>query len=179
MKSKSISASLPIETFDHLKAMANDRGVGHSVFARQIIEAALGEIPKQSVSKRRIRPIKKVTIGVDAEILTGLEREAKSEGVAVSTWAASILAARYREAPQPVKRERHLIQKAFFQLVGVGRNLNQMTYAMSRGILMGEAREPTRQEIASLRKEMQEIREDLRCYASGRYDFQTTFQQKR
>ena len=164
---------LPKSDVTRLKQVAKKQGVSSSAILRQIITAVVEVEGEEPAPKKRFRRVKKVTVTVDAELFTALETEAVTERVTPSTWAGVVLRARFMKSPQPVKQERRLIQKAFFQLQGIGRNINQITYAMNHGILVGEAREPTRQEVAGLREEVQQLRQELRRYAKGRYKFQT------
>lgn len=173
MKSNYVTARLPSETFDKLKAAATEQGLGHSVYARRMIEAVLDATPEPKLHKPRLRPVRKVTIGVDAETLGVLVIEAKAEQVAISTWAGAVLAARCKKAPRPVERERRMISLSFHQLAGMARNINQMAKAMNRGILTGIDKTPAMKELEQLREEVQSLRLDLRNYAAGRYVFQT------
>ncbi|WP_143520748.1 plasmid mobilization relaxosome protein MobC, partial [Puniceibacterium antarcticum] len=79
-----------------------------------------------------------------------------------------------RQAPQAVGRERRGIQKAFRQLRGLAVNVNQIAYALNRGVLTGAGADLTHAEVAALRDEVAVLRKALSAYAGGRFRFQTS-----
>ncbi|BAQ67806.1 hypothetical protein NHU_00637 [Rhodovulum sulfidophilum] len=101
-----------------------------------------------------------------------LEEEAKARGVTVSTWVGSMLQARYRRAPQPLPSDRALIQRAFRNLRGVAVNINQIAYALNRGVLTGAGAELTADELRGFSAEIAAARRDLGALASGKYAVQ-------
>ena len=102
-----------------------------------------------------------------------LAKEARAQHVPPSTWAARLLTARLRSAPQPVKGERRPIQYAFRQLRGMATNLNQIATVMNRGVFTGDRYAPSKAELNALRQEVQALRGELASYASGRFRFQS------
>lgn len=138
-----------------------------------MIETVSGEadVPDQKPTKARREG--KVTVRLGQDVRQALEREARSQHVPVSSWAARLLTARVRSAPQPVKSERKIIQAGFRQLRGMATNLNQMATVMNRGVFTGDRYAPTKEEMQALHREVQVLRAELARYAGGRFTFQT------
>lgn len=171
-RNQTAQVRLSPETMTRLKAAATEQGVTVSEFLRLLVAHVTEDVSPERKPVSKARREGKLTVRIPLDARNALGREAKEQGVAPSTWAANVLTARLRSAPQPVKRERRLITKAFFQLMGIGRNLNQMAYAMNKGILVGEDRSRKVGELRQLQAEVEALRSELRTYASGRYKFQ-------
>lgn len=173
-KSAVVHARVSPEIRSRLEGLAAEAGVNISGVLRILIESATkngpGGGPASLPSKGRREG--KVTVRLPAEVRDGLEREAKGQGVSLSTWAAAVISARTRRAPQPIPSERRTIQRAFRQLRGLAVNVNQIAYALNRGVLTGAGAALTREEVAALRHDVAALREVLRTYAEGRLSFQ-------
>ncbi len=156
-----------------LEAAAAEHGLTVSVFLRQMIDAVTGEteVPDQKPTKARREG--KVTVRLGHEVRQELEAEAQTQHLPVSTWAANLLTARVRSAPQPARGERKHIQWAFRQLRGMATNLNQIATVMNRGVFTGDSYAPTKGEMQDLRRDVLALRAELARYADGRFVFQT------
>lgn len=154
------------------EAVAAEHGLTSSEFLRQVIETVSGEVDMPDEKPTKARREGKVTVRLGQGVRQALEREAQTQHVPLSTWAARLLTARVRSAPQPVKGERKYIQAAFRQLRGMATNLNQMATVMNRGVFTGDSYAPTKGELQALRREVQALRAELAKYASGRFTFQ-------
>ncbi len=58
------------------------------------------------------------------------------------------------------------------QIHGLATNVNQIAYAMNRGVFTGDSYAPVRKEVAQLRGEVAELRQQVRGFAKGRLAFQ-------
>ncbi|WP_254604354.1 plasmid mobilization relaxosome protein MobC [Leisingera sp. ANG59] len=101
-----------------------------------------------------------------------LSKEADRAGVTPSTLAANLLTARLRAAPQPTARDRRRFMAGLRQIHGLSTNVNQIAYAMNRGVFTGDSYAPARNEMAQLRREVAELRQQVRDFARGRLVFQ-------
>uniref|UniRef100_A4X0N9 Bacterial mobilisation domain-containing protein n=1 Tax=Cereibacter sphaeroides (strain ATCC 17025 / ATH 2.4.3) TaxID=349102 RepID=A4X0N9_CERS5 len=173
-KSVVVHARVPPEIRARLEGLAAEAGVHVSGVLRALIEDAVRDTSTQKAPPllSRARREGKVTVRLAADVRDRLEREAKGQGVSLSTWAAAVIGARARHAPQPVPSERRTIQAAFRQLRGLAVNVNQIAYALNRGVLTGAAAELTREEVTALRQDVSALRDVLRTYAAGRLSFQ-------
>lgn len=106
---KAAKTYLPPERHAQLEALAASEGQTVSVLLGRLIDLALdGEEapvqPRRPLSRARREG--KVTVRLSADVRQDLEEEARSQGVTASTWAAVLLSARMRNAPQMVAGER-------------------------------------------------------------------------
>jgi antitoxin component of RelBE/YafQ-DinJ toxin-antitoxin module len=172
-KSELVRARVAPASKTRFEAVAAEHGLSSSEFLRQVIETVSGEadLPDQKPTKALREG--KVTVRLGQEVRQALEREAQTQHVPVSTWAARLLTARVRSAPQPVKGERKAIQAAFRQLRGMATNLNQIATVMNRGVFTGDSYAPTKEEMQALRRDVQALRAELAKYVGGRFAFQT------
>lgn len=173
-KSVVVHARVPPEIRARLEGLAVEAGLHLSGVLRALIDDAVRDASQAKAAPlpSRARREGKVTVRLAADVRDGLEREAKGQGVSLSTWTAAVIGARARHAPQPVPSERRTIQAAFRQLRGLAVNVNQIAYALNRGVLTGAGAELTREEVAALRQDVSALREVLRAYAAGRLSFQ-------
>jgi len=172
---KAASTYLAPERHARLSALAAEQGQTVSVFLSRLIELVLEEqAPQETPVTRRSRARRegKVTVRLAEDVRTALDTEAKGQGVTVSTWAATLLSARMRSAPQMPKNQRRQTIRGFRQLHGMAVNVNQIAYALNRGVLTGAGAELTAQEVRRLSDAVAELRRELRLFASGRYQFQ-------
>ncbi|SLN69933.1 hypothetical protein ROA7450_03798 [Roseovarius albus] len=174
-KSKLAGTLLSPERHAQLRAAAEAEGLTVSKYLGRLVELVLEDtspVGIQSDVPTKARREGKVTVRLGQEVRQALEREAQTQHVPVSTWAARLLTARVRSAPQPVKGERKIIQAAFRQLRGMATNLNQIAAVMNRGVFTGDTYAPTKDELQVLRRDVQVLRADLTKYAGGRFAFQ-------
>lgn len=177
IKSALVKTRVPPDVRARLEAVAADADLSVSAVLRLLINNAVqGQEPMAQPDRppTKARRKGKVTVRLTADVREALEKEARSQGVTISTWAAALLAARMRQAPQPIQGERRAIQKAYRQLRGLSVNVNQIAYALNRGVLTGSGAELTRKEVLELRSEIAELRQSLSFYAAGRFSFQST-----
>ncbi len=175
-KSTLLQTRVPLDLRAKLEAVAEEAGLTPSRLLRLLIENAVAgeEAPAEPARRRsRARREGKVTVRLAEDVRSDLEAEAKGQGVTVSTWAAVLLAARMRGSPQPVKGERRAIQAAYRQLRGLATNVNQIAYALNRGVLTGAGAALTRDEVAGLRNDIADLRSVVSTYAAGRLTFQS------
>ena len=121
----------------------------------------------------RTRPRRRQVLRLPADVRQDLVEEARSQGVTASTWAAALLSARMRNAPQMVVGERRGVRAAYRQLRGLAVNANQIAYALNRGVLMGAGADLTKAEVEGLRQDIAKLRMALSVYAEGRFQFQS------
>ena len=155
------------------QAVAAEHDLSPSEFLRQVIETVSGAIEAPDRMPTKALREGKVTVRLGERVRLKLEREAKAQHVPVSTWAARLLTARMRSAPQPVAGERKPIQHAFRQLRGMATNLNQIATVMNRGVFTGESYAPAKGELQDLRRDVHVLRLELAKYAGGRFTFQS------
>lgn len=155
------------------QAVAAEHDLSPSAFLRQVIETISGAVEAPDRMPTRALREGKVTVRLREEVRLKLEQEAQTQHVPTSTWAARLLTARMRSAPQPVQGERKPIQHAFRQLRGMATNLNQIATVMNRGVFTGDSYAPTKGELQDLRRDVQALRLELAKYAGGRFAFQT------
>ncbi|WP_261397318.1 plasmid mobilization relaxosome protein MobC [Leisingera aquaemixtae] len=58
------------------------------------------------------------------------------------------------------------------QIQGLATNVNQIAYAMNRGVFTGDSYAPARAEVEQLRNDVAELRQQVREFARGRLAFQ-------
>ena len=180
-KSKLAGTLLAPERHAQLKTAADAEGLTVSKYLGRLVDLVMEEVDPTTDPLRlptKARREGKVTVRLGQEVRQALECEAQTQHVPVSTWAARLLTARVKSAPQPVKGERRYIQSAFRQLRGMATNLNQMATVMNRGVFTGESYAPTKGEMQALRRDVQALRADLARYAGGRFTFQTSVGEK-
>lgn len=155
-------------------ALALEHGLSPSDFLRLMIDQVTDGI--EAVAAEDAEPAKrrqaKVTVRLPEDVSEILAVDAKGQGVRPSTWAAAILMAKFRNAPQPVKPQRKAIRRAFRQLRGMATNMNQMAVVMNRGVFTGNSYAPTRAELAALRQDIATLRSDLARFAGGQFQIQ-------
>ena len=176
-KTETVKTRVPPDLRASLEGVAEEAGLTTSGLLRLLIENVTEDADTPSAPPRlasRARLDGKVTVRLAEDVRAKLETEARGQGVAVSTWAATLLSARLRQAPQAVGRERRGIQRAFRQLRGLAVNVNQIAYALNRGVLTGAGADLTHAEVAALRDEVAVLRKALSAYAGGRFRFQTS-----
>ncbi|WP_120632593.1 MobC family plasmid mobilization relaxosome protein [Ruegeria sp. EL01] len=174
LKSELLRARVSPTSKSRFEAVAAAHGVSPSEFLRQMVETVSDDAPApetQHVYPPKARREGKVTVRLGMEVREMLAKEARGQHVPPSTWAARLLTARLRSAPQPVKGERKHIQGAFRQLRGMATNLNQIATVMNRGVFTGDSYAPTKVELNALRQEVHALRGDLARYAAGRFAF--------
>lgn len=172
-KSELVRTRIAPASKTRFEAVAAEHGLSPSEFLRQVIETVSGDVDIVNQKPTKARREGKVTVRLGEGVRQALEREAQTQHVPVSTWAARLLTTRVRSAPQPVKGERKIIQSAFRQLRGMATNLNQMATVMNRGVFTGDSYAPTKNELQALRRDVQALRVELTKYAGGRFAFQT------
>lgn len=171
-KSELVRTRIAPASKTRFEAVAAAHGLSPSEFLRQVIETVSGDVDVPDQKPTKARREGKVTVRLGEGVRQALEREGQTQQVPVSTWAARLLTARVRSAPQPVKGERRYIQAAFRQLRGMATNLNQIATVMNRGVFTGDSYAPTKAEMQALRREVQALRAELAKYAGGRFAFQ-------
>jgi hypothetical protein len=175
-KKKAAMTYLPPDRHAQLAALAASEGQTVSVLLGRLISLALDgdeAAPPPSRPTSRARREGKVTVRLAADVRQDLEEEAQSQGVTASTWAAALLSARMRNAPQMVAGERRGVRAAYRQLRGLAVNANQIAYALNRGVLTGAGAELTKAEVEILRQDVAKLRMALSVYAEGRFRFQS------
>ncbi|UWQ35392.1 plasmid mobilization relaxosome protein MobC (plasmid) [Leisingera sp. M527] len=168
-------AYLPPDRHAQLAAVAEAKGQTVSAFLGQLIDIVLGEEEGPAESQRpssRSRREGKVTVRLASDARDSLSEEAERAGLTPSTWAANLLTARLRTAPQPTARDRRRFMAGLRQIHGLSTNVNQIAYAMNRGVFTGDSYAPARNELAQLRREVAELRQQVRDFARGRLAFQ-------
>lgn len=173
---KAAKTYLPPERHAQLEALAASEGQTVSVLLGRLIGLVLDEdetAPPPSRPLTRARREGKVTVRLAADVKQELEEEARSQGVTASTWAAALLSARMRNAPQMVSGERRGVRAAYRQLRGLAVNANQIAYALNRGVLTGAGADLTKAEVEGLRQDIANLRRALSVYAEGRFQFQS------
>lgn len=173
-KSALVQTRVPPVVRKKLEALASSEGLNVSELLRLMIDQVTEGVEAAPVedaepAKRRES---KVTVRLPKDVSEIMAVDAKGQGVTPSTWAATILMAKFRRAPQPVKPQRIAIQRAFRQLRGVATNLNQMATLMNRGVFTGSGYAPSRVELAGLREEVGILRSDLARFAGGQFEVQ-------
>ncbi len=170
-KKKLLKAYLPPEQADRFAAICAAEGLSASSVVRLLIDDFVGRqeapAPKSLPSKSRREG--KVTARLPRDVREDLEAEAKRNGVAASSWVAAILQTRYRKAPYMLNSERRGARHALRQLRGLSVNVNQIAYALNRGVLTGAGAELTRDELMKFRDDVADLRKALNAYAGGRY----------
>ena len=175
-KKKAAMTYLPPERHAQLAALAASEGQTVSILLGRLIALALeGDeaAPPPSRPTSRARREGKVTVRLAADVRQELEEEARSQGVTASTWAAALLSARMRNAPQMVSGEKQGVRAAYRQLRGLAVNANQIAYALNRGVLTGAGANLTKAEVEGLRQDIAQLRMALSAYAEGRFQFQS------
>jgi hypothetical protein len=175
-KKKAAMTYLPPDRHAQLAALAASEGQTVSVLLGRLISLALDgdeAAPPPSRPTSRARREGKVTVRLAADVRQDLEEEARSQDVTASTWAAALLSARMRNAPQMVAGERRGVRAAYRQLRGLAVNANQIAYALNRGVLTGAGAELTKAEVEILRQDVAKLRMALSVYAEGRFRFQS------
>ena len=173
-KSEVVRARISTAAKARFEAVAAENGLSPSDFLRLMIDQVTeGVVVPDSISgAEQVKRQQKVTVRLPSDVAGHLADDAKEQGVTASTWAAAILMAKFRVAPQPVKPQRQAIQKSFRQLRGMATNTNQMAALMIRGVFTGDSYAPSRSELAALRTGIADLRADLRQFAGGQYALQ-------
>lgn len=173
-KSEVVRARISKAAKARFEAVAAENGLSPSDFLRMIIDQVTEGIvvPDNISDEVQVKSRQKVTVRLPNDVAGHLADDAQRQGVRSSTWAASILIAKFRAAPQPMKSQRRAIQKSFRQLRGMATNTNQMAALMNRGVFTGDSYAPTHAELTALRKGIADLRADLRQFAAGHYDLQ-------
>ena len=173
-KSEVVRARISRAAKARFEAVAAENGLSPSDFLRLMIDQVTeGIVVPDNISEdAQVKRQQKVTVRLPRDVAGYLADDAKAQGVTASTWAASILMAKFRGAPQPVKSQRRAIQRSFRQLQGMATNTNQMAALMNRGVFTGNSYAPNRSELAALRTGIADLRADLRQFAGGQYDLQ-------
>lgn len=167
-----LSCEIVEEKAQRFRALAKSGGLTPTDLLRRAVDAYLDDAPEDAKPVGTSRREAKVTVRLDDACMANLDADAAQMGVTPSTWAATILMAKFREAPQPTKPERAAIQKAFRQLFGMGTNINQMALAMNRGLLRGRSVLPTLDELMKLRQQLEQLEDQLAEYAAGKFKVQ-------
>ena len=87
------------ETAAQLRATALAQGHSDSSFVRWLIETVLEDDDAPGETSKKARRETKVTVRLPQDVAVSLAADAKGQGVAPSTWTASILMAKFRNAP--------------------------------------------------------------------------------
>ncbi|MBW4710757.1 hypothetical protein KX928_23450 [Roseobacter sp. YSTF-M11] len=119
-KSKLAGTLLASERHAQLKAAAEAEGLTVSKYLGRLVDHLLEEMSPAGVQSdvpTKARREGKVRVRLGQDVRQLLEREAQTQHVPVSSWAARLLTARVRSALQPVKGERKVIQAAFVNSV--------------------------------------------------------------
>lgn len=108
-RSEILQTRVPPDVRDRLEAAAEEAGVTVSALLWLVIETVVDgqdapEGPRRFPSRSRREG--KVTVRLAEDVRGALGKEARSRGIAVSTWAASMIRARYRGSPQPLPKDR-------------------------------------------------------------------------
>lgn len=172
---KAAKTYLSPERHAQLEAVAAAEGQTVSAFLGRLIDLVLEaeDVPEPFKFPSQSRRDGKVTVRLPLGVRGKLEKEAKARGVPDSTWVASMLNARYRRATQPLPPDRTMIQRGFRNLRGVAVNINQIAYALNRGVLTGAHAELTADELRDLSAQIHAARLELRSFARGHYEAQT------
>lgn len=157
-----------------LEVLASSEGMKVSELLRLMIDQVTEGVEVDDDKSRAAKPKReaKVTVRLPGDVVGHLADDANNQGVTPSTWAATILMAKFRKAPQPVKPQRKAIRRAFRQLRGMATNTNQMAKLMNRGVFTGNNYAPTRSELMKLRDDVAMLRADLALFAGGQFEIQ-------
>ncbi|MEW2915188.1 hypothetical protein [Leisingera sp. JC11] len=172
---KAAMAYLPPDRHAQLAAVAEANEQTVSAFLGQLIDIVLGQEESPAEPQRpssRSRREGKVTVRLASGARDILSEEAARSGVTPSTWAANLLTARLRAAPQPPARDRRRFMAGLRQIHGLATNVNQIAYVMNRGVFTGDSYALARNEVAQLRGEVAELRQQVRDFARGQLAFQ-------
>ena len=151
-KTTLVQTRLPPDARKKLESLAVSEGLSVSALLRLVIDQVTEgvEVASETSSAPQPRREAKVTVRLPKDVAGHLADDAANNGVTASTWAASILSAKFRNAPQPVKPQRKAIRRAFRQLQGMATNTNQIAALMNKGVFTGDSlslihiSEPTR-----------------------------------
>lgn len=176
MTKKNALVQTRVSKLTHSKfgAVAAAEGLTVSDLLRLMIDQVTEDVVMAEGQSSEAKPKReaKVTVRLPDDVAEFLTEDAKAQGVTPSTWAATILMAKFRSAPQLVKPQRNAVQKAFRQLRGIAININQIAAVMNRGVFTGDNYAPSKIELLALRSEVSDLRSQLAKFAGGQFEIQ-------
>jgi hypothetical protein len=158
-----IAARVTLETKERVRRLAQRDGITESTLIKQLLDVVLRS---SGLDEPRVAPPDKLNrqgrlyLRMEAQDLRFLRERSKARGMASATYAALALRSHLRgSAPLP-KAEYVAFMQSVEGLAAVGRNLNQIARALNRG---GRADLPGRQEVASMLKIVEALRDHFRA----------------
>lgn len=173
-KTETLKTRVSASTHFKFEAVATAEGLTVSDLLRLMIDQVTEDVVVSEDQSSEAKPKReaKVTVRLPNDVAEFLAEDAKGQGVTPSTWAATILMAKFRTAPQLVKPQRSAVQKAFRQLRGIAININQIATTMNRGVFTGDNYAPSKTELLALRSEVTDLRSQLAKFAGGQFEIQ-------